>query len=228
MSLSQLTFQLLPLKFRCSSFNFHWLLFSRSVKIKIFTLLSNNWNTTSAAGFITSYLHETRNEISSHYEKKFSFRGGWNETAHYMTVNLVWFEKYIRMGRCFLSDRFTRLRLELSHLRKHKFKYNFQNCLNPLCSCGSSNELTSHFLLHCPIFNDKRHTLLSTLNTIDCKILEWSDSYLTQTFLYGCTSFDTETNAFVLNATIDLILSTERFEEPLFKKKNPCFSYAIL
>ena len=28
----------------------------------------------------------------------------------------------------------TRLRLELSHLREHKFKYSFQNYLNPLCS----------------------------------------------------------------------------------------------
>ena len=61
----------------------------------------------------------------------------------------------------------TRLRLELSHLREHKVKYNFQNCLNPLCSCGSSIESTSHFFLHCPIFRDKRHTLLSTLNNID-------------------------------------------------------------
>ena len=52
----------------------------------------------------------------------------------------------------------TRLRLELSHLREHKFKYNFQNCLNPLCSCGSSIKSTSHFLLHCAIFRDKKHT----------------------------------------------------------------------
>ena len=52
----------------------------------------------------------------------------------------------------------TRLRLELSHLREHKFKYNFQNCLNPLCSCGLRRiESTSHFLLYCPIFHDKRH-----------------------------------------------------------------------
>ena len=104
-----------------------------------------------------------------------------------------------------------RLRLELSHLREHKFKYNFQNCLNPLCSCGSSIESTSHFLFHCPIFHDKRHTLLSTLNNNDS-----TDSYLTRTLLFGCTSFDSETNTLVLNATIDYILSTERFEEPLF------------
>ena len=66
----------------------------------------------------------------------------------------------------------TRLRLELSHLREHKFKYNFQNCLNPLCSCGSSIESTSHFLLHCPIFHNKRNTLLSPLNNIDSRILD--------------------------------------------------------
>ena len=104
-----------------------------------------------------------------------------------------------------------RLRLELSHLREHKFKYNFQNCLNPLCSCGSSIESTSHFLFHCPIFHDKRHTLLSTLSNNDS-----TDSYLTRTLLFGCTSFDSETNTLILKATIDYILSTERFEEPLF------------
>ena len=110
----------------------------------------------------------------------------------------------------------TRLRLELSHLHEHKFKRNFQNCLNPLCSCGSSIESTSHFLLHGPIFYDKRHTLLSTLNNIDSKILETNDSSMTQTLLFGSTSFDSETNTLVLNATIDYILSTERFEQPHF------------
>ena len=29
-----------------------------------------------------------------------------------------------------------RLRLGLSHLNKHKFKHNFQDCVNPLCSCS--------------------------------------------------------------------------------------------
>ena len=30
----------------------------------------------------------------------------------------------------------TRLRLGLSHLSKHKFNHNFQNCVNPLCLCS--------------------------------------------------------------------------------------------
>ena len=109
----------------------------------------------------------------------------------------------------------------------HKFKYNFQICLIPLCSCGSSIASTSHFLLQCPIFHDKRHAPLGTLNSIDCKILESIDSNLKQTLLYGCTSFDsfgcTSFDSFVLTATIDYILSTERFEEPLFQKKNLVF-----
>ena len=42
-----------------------------------------------------------------------------------------------------------------------------------------------NFLLHCPTFHDKRHTLLSTLNNIDSKILESHDSYLTQTLVFG-------------------------------------------
>ena len=40
----------------------------------------------------------------------------------------------------------TRLRLGLSHLRYHKFKHNFLDTINPLCSCGSDIETTLHFL----------------------------------------------------------------------------------
>ena len=74
----------------------------------------------------------------------------------------------------------TRLPIELSHLREYKFRCNFQNCLNLLCSYGSSIESTSDFRIQCPVFDDKRHTLLSTLNNTDCKILQSTDSYLTQ------------------------------------------------
>ena len=64
----------------------------------------------------------------------------------------------------------------------------FPKLFNPLCSCGSSMESTSYFLLHFPIFNDKRHTLHNTLNNLDSKILESADSYFTKTLFYGSTS----------------------------------------
>ena len=42
----------------------------------------------------------------------------------------------------------TRMRLGLSHLADHKFRYSFQDCLNRICSCGQEIETTRHFLHH--------------------------------------------------------------------------------
>ena len=77
-----------------------------------------------------------------------------------------------------------RLRVGMSHFREHKFKYNFQDCLNPISNCGLDIESTSQFLLHCRTFNDEWYTLLSTLNKIDCKLLELTKSSLSQTLLW--------------------------------------------
>ena len=98
-----------------------------------------------------------------------------------------------------------RLHVGMSHLCEHKFKHN-QDCLNQICSCGLDIESTSHF---------ERSTLLSTLNKIDCKLLQLTKPSLSQALLYGNTIFDKEKNTLILNATIEYILSTERLEEPL-------------
>ena len=41
----------------------------------------------------------------------------------------------------------TRLRLELSHLNEHRFRHNFKDCTNPLCSCSLEVENTLHFFM---------------------------------------------------------------------------------
>ena len=84
----------------------------------------------------------------------------------------------------------TRLRVGLSHLREHKFKHNFREFLNPLCTCGHGIESTSHFSLHCPLFTNERYTLSSTLSSIDCNLLNNTDFVLTQTLLFGNLSFN--------------------------------------
>ena len=97
-----------------------------------------------------------------------------------------------------------RLRLGLSRLREHKFNHNFQNCINTLCSCAIVMESTSHFFLHCSLCYGKTSTLLSTLNKIDCKLIETNESSLTETLLFGNSSFDLKkTPLFFLNASID-------------------------
>ena len=57
----------------------------------------------------------------------------------------------------------TRLRLDFSHLHEHKFRHNFQDTLNPICSCGENIKTTTHYLLHCPNYLNERMTLWNNL-----------------------------------------------------------------
>ena len=109
-----------------------------------------------------------------------------------------------------------RLRVGLSHLREHKFKYGFQDTLNPLCSCGNDVESTNHFLLHCPQFVNERRNLLSTLSNFNCSLLENTSKVLTQILLFGNTSLSPSDSFNILRAAIDFILSTKRFDKQLF------------
>ena len=54
----------------------------------------------------------------------------------------------------------TRFRVGLSHLKKHKFKHNFQDSIGLLCCCGASTEPTIHFFLHCINYSFYRQTFI--------------------------------------------------------------------
>ena len=109
----------------------------------------------------------------------------------------------------------TRLRLGLSHLRDHKFKHNFLDCLNPICCYGQDIETTVHYLLHCPIFSDERSIFFNNIRSIDENVLSGSDPKISDTLLFGISSFNDTKNTSVLNTTIDYIFSTKRFDVPL-------------
>ena len=109
----------------------------------------------------------------------------------------------------------TMLRLRLSHLRDHKFKHNFLDCLNPICCCGQDIETTVHYLLHCPIFSDERSNFFNNIRSIDENVLSGSDPKISDTPLFGISSFNDTKNRSTLNITIDYILLTKRFDVPL-------------
>ena len=109
----------------------------------------------------------------------------------------------------------TRLRLDLSHLRKHKFRLNFQDTLNPIWSCGDDIETAIHYLLHCSNYSDEGRTLLEGLQSIGEKIHDKSDSQITELLLFGVSSNNDASNTYILNATIQCILATKRFDVPL-------------
>ena len=77
----------------------------------------------------------------------------------------------------------TRLRLGLSHLRYHKFKHNFLDTINPLCSCGSDIETTLHFLLYCPNVMERRSTFLVKICEINSELIIRIDLALIETLM---------------------------------------------
>ena len=109
----------------------------------------------------------------------------------------------------------TKLRLGLNHLRYHKFRHNFQDCINPICVCSLEIETTTHFLLHCPIFQSARQSLLINIKEIDESILKKHDELVTKTLLYGYDKLDLSCNKSIIFSTIEFIVSTERFSNSL-------------
>ena len=106
----------------------------------------------------------------------------------------------------------TRLRLDLSHLLEHKFKHGFQDSLYSICNCGNDIETLAHFLLHCPHCSHERSTFLNTIRNINRHIFDKNDLQITETLLYGDSSIDDKSNTLILNATIDFLFVTKRFD----------------
>ena len=109
----------------------------------------------------------------------------------------------------------TRLRLGLSHLNQHKFNHNFQDCLNPLCSCSLEVESVFHFFLHCHYYPNIRSTLLNKLQSIDINLLNQEDNIVVDVLLYGSTKFNNNQNFRLLISSLHYILKSERFSGSL-------------
>ena len=109
----------------------------------------------------------------------------------------------------------TRLSLGLNHIRKHEFKYSFQDCLNPLCFCGKEIETSTHYILHCPTYTNERMTPPNKIKSINCSILEFSDAVVTKILLFGDNTLSDSCNTLILNSTIDYVISTKRFDDSI-------------
>ena len=110
----------------------------------------------------------------------------------------------------------TRLWLGLSYLRYNKFKHNFLDTINPLCSCGSDIVTSLHFFfLHCPNIIECRNTLLSKISETNSDLITCNGLALIETLLFGNNSFGQYNNSRILDATIAFIFTSTRFDDPL-------------
>ena len=108
-----------------------------------------------------------------------------------------------------------RLRVDFSHLNEHKFRHNFADTLNPLCSCSLETETTAHFFLRCRNYTDVRLTLMKELYRIDNSITSKQPNELLRIILYGDCKFKDNVNKQILIATIQFIKNSNRFNQSL-------------
>ena len=107
----------------------------------------------------------------------------------------------------------TRLRVVLSHLREHKFKHSFQDTLNPICNCGEDIETKNYIKIS---LKKERKTLLNTISCIIPNIFDFNNDQLTEILLYGKEDLDNINNTSILDATINYLIETKRFNAQLF------------
>ena len=105
------------------------------------------------------------------------------------------------------------IKLGLSHLNEHKVRHNFQDSLNPLCSCSLEVETTFIiYFLHCHYYNDIRKTLLDIVKEIaNIYLSDFIDETLVNLLLYGNSIYSLEENKEVIKASINFILLSQRF-----------------
>ena len=108
----------------------------------------------------------------------------------------------------------------LIHLREHKLKQDFQNAINPLCSCSLEVESISQFFsalselrrmsykkfkFKCPV--NELIKIISCIQTLDeksfKKLLLYTDG--TKLLTYGDGRYDNKTNASLISASIKFL-----------------------
>ena len=110
----------------------------------------------------------------------------------------------------------TRLRLTLSHLNERKFNHNFDDCVNPFCTCSLEYESKSHFFLYCHHCNSIQVILLEDLNSSGKILTSLFNNELTKILLYGSVKYSFAINRHLLNSSIKYIENSKRFSGLLF------------
>ena len=95
------------------------------------------------------------------------------------------------------------------------FRHNFQGTINPLCSCCLEIESTSHFFVRCQNFITPRTNLINKLRKRDSSILKLDEISSTKLLLYGGSKYENKVNKKILLTSINLVVSTKRFEGQL-------------
>ena len=107
----------------------------------------------------------------------------------------------------------TMLRMSLSPLRAHKFKYNFIDTSDPYCIVCESPEDTKHYLLHCRSFRLSRTTLMQNIsNLLNLDFTTIPQKKIIAILLYGNDESNCEINTHILEEVTTFIANSKRLD----------------
>ena len=89
-------------------------------------------------------------------------------------------------------------------MHEHKFRHNFHDTMNPLCSCSLEPEATPHYLCYCHNFCSARLAPMNDLNLIDPTFSQLNETALANILLHGNSKKSTSENSKILQSTINI------------------------
>ena len=109
-----------------------------------------------------------------------------------------------------------RIRLGLSLFADHKFRHNFQDYVNPSCSCGQDIQTLTHFLLQSSNYPCARQIIFKKVNKIDSATLKQNDQVTTKPLSFGNENLKAAQNKSILTFTGEFLQTTEGLIISLF------------
>ena len=82
---------------------------------------------------------------------------------------------------------------------------------------GKDIESMNHLLSQCSLFLTKRQVLMNKICDIDSSLIDQNENSLCYALLFRKENMNDSDNTHILKATIEYILSTKRFNVPLFE-----------
>ena len=105
--------------------------------------------------------------------------------------------------------------MDFSHLNEHKFRHNFNDTINPMCSYGKKPKTTLHYLLCCTLYSIYWLELLNDVCALNGSLKNSSEKKLLKILLYGAEDFTCQLNSEILTCTINFFKKLDRLNGPL-------------
>jgi len=133
-----------------------------------------------------------------------------SQLRHRLNVNKVKSSRFNRLCTGKFGIQLTRLRLGLSALNAHRYKYNFID--TPLCDqCQITAETTFHYFFSCSSYSDARQHFFDRLFTdLNIDAINYSKTDLLNVLLFGLVNKNQQPT--LLQIIFDYIEKTNRFQ----------------